>query len=731
MTNNLGSIDRHAFNCVSWQSAREQQDALIKVLEHVMIEDMPNSVIFRDDTKLNDKELDLFVNQTSMESPVLNGEVDGKINLTEAKSLKTNMELIDSSNIKVEHADCSETKHGNDAQPDSIVEICIGANSQIKTRDCEKWQVEIINDDDYDDDDEIRIDFCNDSADRNIEVEENVDKSKFFNRCDVESKWSRACLSYPVYEDIKTIDSIGGRNLVLKHKGSGFNSFENGQLERGFVIDHLHGVEKQAKSNIKKMSDLSKASADASAKRASSADKKKLINPGEGIQLRVNVKKHAEHAEKAEIPSVPVSVKQSTIISSAKAVSVKSLVKKNENIDTEYNRKDNNKSEYKTKSLYPQDSYLSGDLDKELSRVIRYQSPDIAKTGVKSGIGHLEFDLKKQENQSEDERLKMENLRLSKLLIEVENARAATVNTLLQVNMILNKVQNDNTRLEGNLKSLSTEKKFLHDDLDNMKERSEKFDKENRDFFTDTKATEFESSMQVILSSWKKEKRELLNALSKSSTKLQNAEVDAQSLQVQFIKVKDQLESSNSTFNNLLEHNVEVSRKLEAELRNLQQEKQELTDRVKKGSESSEIVTGLREELANLKELLERTTEEKDDLSRKINHLEKNNKKSSQQCEELQDELDHSQEIMEKLLESEENLKDQLQKEISEKTYLQDCLDETGQILLHLRGTVEKLRTEKDELEEDLEEEIQVNESLQQSLKTTIQEHQALISRLV
>eukprot|EP00794_Sanderia_malayensis_P014345 gene14345-15841_t len=776
MMNDPCEIGKQALNnngsAFTWHSDRHEHDALIKILSSTVIatteqtihhseEDrrinanMVNINGFGSDKQSNKKHTNLHVNGNSGNSGIYNNEMDGKVSLNEDKALKTD---IDSKRVEYE-ADYAETMHTNGAKPSSIVEICIGADKQPKTNDCGKWQVEIVNDDDDDNDGLEGYDYddCEDGrrlgfAINSTEIEivgngDSVDTCEYVDQSDVDTKWSTALCSASLAtrqadESVRTINSTGDRNLVFEDNSRGFESIENGQLEKGsFVIQQFlrdNDEQHDSKSDLhNKMSDHSRTMMDA--KKGISSDKKKLINPGQGIRLRVNVKSQAEREGKAAkmVPQANTaapdfSVARPTIISSAKSVSVKSVVKRNENIHTEYNGIDNNGIEKHRSELVSQpNSYLDDDLNKVFEKVVNYQALDIPESCVvKQTVGQSGFDLKKPVAHSEDTLLKMENARLTKLLIEVENARTSTVNTLLQVNLVLHKVQSDNTRLEGSLKSLSIEKQFLQKDLDELRTRSEKIDKENKDFMADMKATEFESSMQVILSSWKREKRELLSALSKSSDSLKNAETDAQSFRVQFTKVKEQLENSNATFRKLLERNVEVSKQMEMEIKQLRQEKEDLIKRAEKSSVADDTVASLQDELSRLKEQLERMTEEKDDLARKVSNLEKTNKKYTQQCDELQDELDHSQDIMDKLIETEDSLKQRLKEEISEKTYLQDCLDETGQILLHLRGTEEKLRTEKDELEEDLEEEIQVNESLQQSLKSTIQEHQALISRL-
>ena len=68
-------------------------------------------------------------------------------------------------------------------------------------------------------------------------------------------------------------------------------------------------------------------------------------------------------------------------------------------------------------------------------------------------------------------REKMENARLQQLLIEVEKARAGTVRALLHVNTLLNRVQDENVRLEGEVKVVSQEKQFITENLEAMKEK--------------------------------------------------------------------------------------------------------------------------------------------------------------------------------------------------------------------------------------------------------------------
>ena len=618
----------------------------------------------------------------------------------------------------------ARTKQTSEAQPESIVNVSIDSNdgdgnsSERKN----KWMIEIVDHDSNSD----NISF---SASKNRTESRLFEKEHLLCGGSYNDECSKKDERPAEDKTRKTIKCLGNLNPVLENRRPARKSIEKDISQKCIVNGDLQEKVKDDLSSSK-MWRKNPSSNDTARQPSTSGEKSKLFYQGQGVQLRLNIKKPSENLsnvpkdEQARAGEIESQGKK--IVSTAKAVSVKSIIKadntegKCEDRIVNSGRKTlNNNDGNKSQDIASNDDLEQ--LDKELLDILNYEPPKLVVPVV--GTGHVEFDLKRTDD---EESLKMENTRLSKLLLEVEQARSATVKALLSANSVLHKVNDANTELEGTLKTLNTDKKFLELELEEYKD---KIKNNEKDIFSAVKATEFESSMKVIISSWKKEKQELLSALAKSSMRVKRVEADAEGLRVAFQRVKDQLENSNQTFNKLLEHNLQASVKVEEELKGLKEEKAMLSEKIAQKSGDQEKLQGLEDEIIDLKSRLESSNDEKDELCRKIGHLEKKNKQYSVECEELQEQLEHSQEIVDKLADKEEELKQRLTKEISEKEYLQGCLDETGQILLHLRNNEKKLLDEKDELEEDLEEEMQVNESLQQSLKSTMKEHQALVNR--
>ena len=388
------------------------------------------------------------------------------------------------------------------------------------------------------------------------------------------------------------------------------------------------------------------------------------------------------------------------------------------------------------------DINIDENLKEEIDELINYKPQKLAIPSVDQSHAN-QFEFKTESNDSLSDRLlKMENARLHQLLMEVEQARSGTAKALVQVNSLLSNVQGQNVKLAGDLRLATKEKLFAEESLKEVRIRASKSEEdlftlqqgvlcpEKTSAFKQAKPPEFETSLKVIIDSWKKEKRDLLQALSRSTARAQHAESDVDRLKVQFKKVKEQLENSNSTFTRILEHNMKAARRVENEMENMAKDKKELTERLEQMKDTDKLVDKLKLEIEELKQLLAETNMEKGVLVKRIQDLTKKNKDLQAECSELRDMEEHSQDILEKLTENEERLREQIKKEISEKNYLQDCLDETGQILLHLRNAEQRLTEEKGNLEEDLEVEIQEKECLQHSLKRTLQDHKDLVSRL-
>ena len=645
------------------------------------------------------------------------------------KPMKSNFARLNGFSIENGRHKKAQTKQPSEAQPESIVNLSIESNEEegngVERQN--KWMIQIVDHDSRNDN--ISVVPLKDSAGHCLHDGKGL-------TCQDSHKDDSGQIddSPTVDETRKTIKCLGNLNPVLENRRPARKSIEKGQSQKCIVNGDFQGlVTDDLSSSIGKMWRKNSLSNDASKQAQSNAETSKLFYQGQGVQFRLNIKKPAVNLsnepknEEAEAAGETEN-RTKRVVSTAKSVSVKSLLKtdkieeKFEN-KREINGKETCSSNYDDTS---EDIGVDNDLmvlDDQLPSILNYEPPKLKVPVV--GKGRIEFELK---GIVDEEKLKMENARLSKLLLEVEQARSTTVKALLSANTVLHKVNDANSDLEGKLKTLGTDKKFLEMELNEYKQKLRNSDNQ-KDIFSTTKATEFESSMKVIIGSWKKEKQELLSALAKSSLRVQRVEADAEGLRAAFQKVKDQLENSNATFNKLLEHNLQASVRVEEELQCLKEEKAMLNDQIAQGNGEKMKMGELEDEISEYKSRLESSNDEKEELYRKIGHLEKKNKQFRVECEELQEQLDHSQEIVDKLAEKEEELKGRLGKETSEKEYLQGCLDETGQILLHLRNNEKKLLDEKDELEEDLEEEMQVNESLQQSLKSTMKEHLALVNR--
>lgn len=334
-------------------------------------------------------------------------------------------------------------------------------------------------------------------------------------------------------------------------------------------------------------------------------------------------------------------------------------------------------------------------------------------------------------------KLRMENARLQQLLFEVEHARAGTVKALLHVNTLLNKVQGDNTRLEGDIKVCMLEKEVLADTLKAVQAKDGSTAIEGSDVglpgdnvVHKARKDTVDKSLSIIVESWKKEKKELVAQLNKSKSKEEDAEKAASRLRVQYKKVKEQLEHSNTAFTMTLKNNLDATKRMENELRNSLEDKQQLLVKCNEGNKFKRDLEALQQEMEELKASYDELEDEKELLEKKCSHLEKQKKQLQFEEEELHEQVAHSQEIIEKLTDVEEELKKRLGLEIKDKEYMQECLEETGQILYQLKNNEACLIKDKDLLLDDLEAELEEKETLQTTLSVTMDEHKTLVDRL-
>ena len=201
-------------------------------------------------------------------------------------------------------------------------------------------------------------------------------------------------------------------------------------------------------------------------------------------------------------------------------------------------------------------------------------------------------------------KVKMENARLQQLLFEVEKARASTVKALLHVNTLFNKVQGENTNLESEMKVCMQEKDLLTQNLKLFEDKEES--QKGTNFNTDTtlertRKNTVDNSLSIIVDSWKKEKKELVAQLSKLKGKEENAEKAASRLRVQYKKVKEQLEHSNNAFTMTLTNNLQATKRMEEELKNSLDEKQQLLQKCNEGNKVSRELALFKQEMEELK----------------------------------------------------------------------------------------------------------------------------------
>lgn len=200
-----------------------------------------------------------------------------------------------------------------------------------------------------------------------------------------------------------------------------------------------------------------------------------------------------------------------------------------------------------------------------------------------------------EKERAKSKKLQMENTRLQQLLYEVEKARAGTMTALLHVNTMLNKVQSDNTQLEGDLEVCGQEKKMLEHDL---KEYSEKELASIENVGAGSKKGQ---SLSIVVDQWKREKKELLSQLNKFKGKSEEGEKASSRLRIQYKKVKEQLEHSNNAFTMTLKNNLDATKRMEEELKSSLDEKQELYKKLNEGNKFKREMEALKNEMEELK----------------------------------------------------------------------------------------------------------------------------------
>jgi len=195
--------------------------------------------------------------------------------------------------------------------------------------------------------------------------------------------------------------------------------------------------------------------------------------------------------------------------------------------------------------------------------------------------------------------LKMENTRLQELLYEVEKARSGTMKALLHVNTALNKVQGENTQMEGELKVSGHENHQLKENIQIYIEK-EKASVENLGGGSGGRKAN-DRSLSIFVDQWKREKKELMGQLNILKGKNEESEQAATRLQVQYKKVKEQLEHSNNAFTTTLKNNLEATKRMEEELKNSMDEKQDMLKRMNENNKYKRQLDTLKVEMEELK----------------------------------------------------------------------------------------------------------------------------------
>ena len=195
--------------------------------------------------------------------------------------------------------------------------------------------------------------------------------------------------------------------------------------------------------------------------------------------------------------------------------------------------------------------------------------------------------------------LKMENTRLQELLYEVEKARSGTMKALLHVNTALNRVQGENTQMEGELRVHSHENLQLKEDIQMYVEK-EKADIENIGGGGAGRKGN-DRSLSIFVDQWKREKKELMGQLNTLKGKHEESEQATARLQVQYKKVKEQLEHSNNAFTTTLKNNLEATKRMEEELKNSMDEKQDMLKKMNENNKYKRELDALKVEMEELK----------------------------------------------------------------------------------------------------------------------------------
>ena len=89
--------------------------------------------------------------------------------------------------------------------------------------------------------------------------------------------------------------------------------------------------------------------------------------------------------------------------------------------------------------------------------------------------------------------------------------------------------------------------------------------------------------------------------LTQSKTKEEEAESNASRLRVQYKKVREQLDHSNNAFTMTLKNNLEATKRMESELKNSLEEKQELLRKCNEGNKYKRELECLQQEMEELK----------------------------------------------------------------------------------------------------------------------------------
>ena len=241
---------------------------------------------------------------------------------------------------------------------------------------------------------------------------------------------------------------------------------------------------------------------------------------------------------------------------------------------------------------------IANDLGKDILENIEFKLPDYLSVDEKmTGVDCVDSGEPKN---LDPLKLRMENARLQSLLLEVEKARAGSIRALLHVNTLLNKVQSENTRLEGEIKECNLEKDKLNENLKEMQEQGDGSTKGDLGLTSNNKRDTVDKNLSIIVQTWKNEKKELQGKLNKSRAKEEESEKVASRLRIQYKKVKEQLEHSNNAFTMTLKNNLDATKRMEEELKNSLEEKEELLLKLNEGKKQSRELDILKQEMDEL-----------------------------------------------------------------------------------------------------------------------------------